>query len=89
MYILKISAKIIHQIMYLLMDCFIFPSTLKESLGLVGLEAMACGIPVIASDSHGPTDYIEDRKNGFLFSTGDICSLIDKVDYYYKLLVVK
>ena len=67
------------------MDCFIFPSTLKESLGLVGLEAMACGIPVIASDSHGPTDYIEDRKNGFLFSTGDICSLIDKVDYYYNL----
>lgn len=66
------------------MDCFIFPS-MRESLGLVGLEAMACGIPVIASDSHGPTDYIEDRKNGFLFSTGDICSLIDKVDYYYNL----
>lgn len=68
------------------MDCFIFPSTRKEeSLGLVGLEAMACGIPVIASDSYGPTDYIEDRGNGLFFSTGDISSLIDKVDYYYNL----
>ena len=68
------------------MDCFIFPSTRKEeSLGLVGLEAMACGIPVIASDSHGPTDYIEDRKNGLFFSTGDISSLIDRIDCYYNL----
>lgn len=66
------------------MDCFIFPS-MRESLGLVGLEAMACGIPVIASDSHGPTDYIEDRKNGLFFSTGDISSLIDRIDYYYNL----
>lgn len=68
------------------MDCFIFPTTRKEeSLGLVGLEAMACGIPVIASDSYGPTDYIEDGENGLLFSTGDISSLIDRVDYYYNL----
>ncbi|MEP3573317.1 MAG: glycosyltransferase, partial [Ekhidna sp.] len=39
-----------------------------ESLGLVGIEAMACGVPVIGSDIGGITEYLKDEENGFVFS---------------------
>lgn len=57
--------------LYKKMDVFIFPTMLKESLGLVGVEAMACGTPVIASDLAGPSTYVINNKNGFLFQPGD------------------
>ena len=45
------------------LDIFVFPTYRKsESLGLVGLEAMACETLVIASNNYGPTDYIKDKK---------------------------
>lgn len=47
-------------------DLFVFPST-TETLGLVLLEAMASGLPVVAAAS-GPTlEQIDDGHNGFLF----------------------
>ncbi|CAN7400725.1 glycosyltransferase [Pseudomonas sp. LjRoot71] len=53
-------------------DLFIFPSRRQsESLGLVGLEAMSCGIPVIASKIGGIQDYIEHGANGFSFEPGN------------------
>lgn len=52
------------------MDLFVFPTQLEESLGLVGLEAMACGVPVIGSCIGGLTDYIEEGTNGFFSSRG-------------------
>jgi glycosyltransferase involved in cell wall biosynthesis len=66
------------------MDLFIFP-TLKESLGLVGIEAMACGLPVIGSRIGALCEYIIEGKNGFFFKTGDSEELKDKIEYYYKL----
>ena len=67
------------------LDCFIFPSMLKESLGLVGIEALSCGVPVIASDRYGPTDYVEDFYNGLLFNIGNVDDLVRKIDFYYNL----
>jgi len=52
---------------YNALDIFIFPTMLEESLGLVGLEAMACGVPVVGSNIGGLTDYIKDDYNGYLF----------------------
>nr|WP_318540926.1 glycosyltransferase family 1 protein [Terribacillus saccharophilus] len=55
-------------------DAFLFPS-ITETLGLVILEAMASGIPVIAAKS-GPTlEQIEEGKTGFLFENEDVASM--------------
>ncbi|MCZ4318204.1 glycosyltransferase family 4 protein [Aequorivita viscosa] len=68
------------------MDVFVFPTYREEeSLGLVGLEAMACGIPVIASKIGGPLGYIADNKNGFLFDIKNVTMLAEKILVFYKL----
>ncbi|MDP2668447.1 MAG: glycosyltransferase family 1 protein [bacterium] len=56
-----------HEIVDLLSisDCMIFPSR-TETLGLVALEAMACGVPVAAHDVMGPKDIITDGVDGYL-----------------------
>ncbi len=51
-------------------DCFINPS-FNEGMPNAVLEAMACGLPVIASSVAGNKDIIEDRQNGFLFNPMD------------------
>lgn len=51
-------------------DAFVFPSS-TETLGLVLLEAMAAGCPVVAAGSGGITDIVEDGVNGFLFDPRD------------------
>lgn len=46
---------------YNVSDAFIFPTRREgESLGLVAIEAMACGTPVIASDFAAPKYYVQE-----------------------------
>ncbi|MEH2044808.1 glycosyltransferase family 4 protein [Nostoc sp.] len=53
-------------------DAFIFPSR-TETLGLVLLEAMAAGCPVVAARSGGIPDIVTDGINGYLFEpTADV-----------------
>jgi glycosyltransferase involved in cell wall biosynthesis len=47
-------------------DAFVFPAR-TETLGLVLLEAMAAGCPVIAANAGGIPDIVTDGENGFLF----------------------
>lgn len=68
------------------MDLFIFP-TKFESLGLVGLEAMSCGVPVLGSRVGGLNDYIEELYNGYFFSSGNIEELVDKIILFKNLTV--
>lgn len=51
-------------------DAFIFPSA-TETLGLVLLEAMAAGCPVVAARSGGIPDIVTDGVNGYLFEPND------------------
>jgi glycosyltransferase involved in cell wall biosynthesis len=46
-------------------DVFVFPSK-TDTFGLVMLEAMACGLPVVAYDVTGPKDIVRDGVTGFL-----------------------
>jgi glycosyltransferase involved in cell wall biosynthesis len=62
-------------------DLFLFPST-TETFGLVALEAMACGIPVIAAKTGGVLDIICDGENGLLFNPekfAEIGSLVQQL----------
>lgn len=43
-----------------------------ESFGLSALEAMACGVPVIASNSGGIPEVVMNNETGFLHHVGDI-----------------
>ena len=51
-------------------DAFVFPSR-TETLGLVLLEAMAAGCPVVAARSGGIPDIVTDGVNGYLFDPSD------------------
>jgi glycosyltransferase involved in cell wall biosynthesis len=52
-------------------DIFAFPS-IVEPFGMVNLEAMACGVPTVASNTGGMKDMVLQGKTGFLFTPGDI-----------------
>lgn len=67
-------------------NLFVFPTfNASESLGLVGLEAMAAGTPVVASDMAGPKGYIENGINGYRFTPRDLDSLCQAVKSYLAL----
>ncbi len=61
---------------YRLMDVIFLPS-LWEGMPNAALEAMACGIPVVASDVGGLKDLVEPTKTGFLFPPGDLDGAIE------------
>src|SRR5690606_20254458 len=51
-------------------DCFVFP-TLTETFGLVNIEAMASGVPVISANADGCRDVIDSGVDGILCKIGD------------------
>lgn len=53
------------------LDCLVVPSLMRESFSLVTREALAAGVPVIASDSGGPLEVVAAERNGLVFATGD------------------
>lgn len=59
---------------YFRSDVFALPSS-GEGFGLVFLEAMAFGKPVIGAAAGGIPDIVEDGTNGFLVSAGDVSQL--------------
>lgn len=57
---------------------FIHPSEI-EAFGIVLLEAMASGLPIVASRVGGIPEIVEDELNGLLFGRGDYRGLADRV----------
>jgi glycosyltransferase involved in cell wall biosynthesis len=61
---------------YSMLDCFVLPSlSAMESFGMVQVEALLCGTPVVASDLPGVRDVIERLGVGRLAAPGDAGSL--------------
>lgn len=52
-------------------DVFAIPSK-QEGLGIVGLEALASGTPVVSTRCGGPEAYVRDGENGYLVPTDDM-----------------
>jgi glycosyltransferase involved in cell wall biosynthesis len=58
----------------------VVPSLWPEPFGLVGPEAMAHGLPVIASRVGGIPEWLADGEVGFLFEPGDVQGLADRIN---------
>ena len=54
--------------LYAAADLFVFPSS-DDTFGNVCLEAMACGVPVIASKMAGASEIIDQDVNGYVLNT--------------------
>ena len=64
---------------YLNSSIFVLPSR-YEGFGLVLIEAMACGVPVVSFDcENGPRSIITDCEDGFLIPTFDIDAFVEKI----------
>ena len=59
-------------------DIFVFPSRL-ETFGLVVIEAMAAGLPVVAARVGGVGDMVREGVNGYSFESGDRTALLEGV----------
>jgi glycosyltransferase involved in cell wall biosynthesis len=58
-------------------DLFIYP-TRADSLGLVLVEAIACGVPAVSFDIGGCGDVITDGRSGYLIPPFDVDAFVDK-----------
>lgn len=56
---------------YRSLDLFVFPTQLPESLGMVAIEALACGVPLVASDIGAVKEYLIPGENGYLVEPGN------------------
>ena len=63
------------------MDILLNPS-ITETFGIVTLEAMACGIPVVGADAPGTSSLIVNGVNGRLIAQGDVAAFADAVAHY-------
>jgi phosphatidylinositol alpha-mannosyltransferase len=60
-------------------DVFVSPATGRESFGIVLLEAMSAGAPVICSDIHGYRAVVRRERDGILVPPADSDALADAI----------
>ena len=57
-------------------DALVLPSV-HEQFGQVLVEAMACGLPVVAADAHGPAEIVDDGETGWLVPPDDEDAMVE------------
>ena len=63
------------------LDIFVLPSIQPEPFGLVVIEAMGYGIPVIATNHGGPTEIVEDGADGYLVDYNSPKQMAERINY--------
>jgi glycosyltransferase involved in cell wall biosynthesis len=76
------------QKLYAEADLLILPS-LQEAFGLVILESMLCGTPVLGSSNSGAPDIISHQEDGFVFNPFKREELLAGLDFFYQQIVVE
>ena len=61
-----------------------FSASLREGLPVNIIEAMACGLPVVASDNRGHRSLVKDKETGFIFNPASEKEMIDAIILLYK-----
>lgn len=65
-------------------DLFLFPS-IREGLGMAALEALACGVPVIALDNRGTREYMRTGVNGMVCEENTPSEFAQKINQAYVM----
>lgn len=69
---------------YAAADVFLAPSLGSESFGIVLVEAMAAGLPIVASDIAGYREVVRDGREGMLVPSGDPAALAHAVQHLFE-----
>ena len=69
---------------YSRLDVLLLPTLYEESLCLVALEAMACGVPVVASAKGALKDNVVDEVNGYAVQPGNSTGFVERLEYLYR-----
>ncbi len=64
-------------------DLLCSPS-LNEGFGLVNLEALTCGTPLLTSDGCGAADILDEGEDGFIVPAGELTPLMEKLEFAYR-----
>lgn len=73
---------------YAAVDWFVM-ATKAESIGMVTMESLACGTPVLGSNAGGTPEVLEQDRGGILFETMNAKSLAEKLDFICSEMAVK
>lgn len=64
-------------------DVFAFPS-IREGLGIAGVEALMCDVPVIALDNRGTREYVRHMTNGLVCKNNSVDSFLNAIMCLYE-----
>jgi len=64
-------------------DVFALPA-IEDGCPLVTYEALACGLPVIVSETTGTYQHVWNGTNGFIVPTGKVSELADRIQFLYE-----
>ena len=78
-YLFRNINKILSQI-----DVGVVPSIWEEILCVAGVEFLQAGIPVLATNKGGTSEWLKDKVNGFFFNCGDSSDLSDKMNQFIQ-----
>ncbi len=59
-------------------------NSIEDGFGMVLSQAMACGLPIIATENTGAPDVVEEGKSGFIIPIRSVDALKEKLTYLYE-----